>query len=155
MDEPGTKVNIMNLLTDELSIKPEHIPDGPKNLLDFYVDGDGNSSMSEEDLQDTHKKLTDNLRTVKEVKQVDEFVNLFMTNDPAKESQPKPKSFEIKRSEVPRSNLKVKVSGGEIPTSEEKQEQSEAKPLAAVEEETKAETQMNPLKQAALLRQQR
>ena len=81
MDKPAEKINIKNLLTDELGVNPDYILEGERHLRDFYGDdADGESSLSEEDLQETHKKLTDLVRTNKEV--ADDFVNLFMNNDP-------------------------------------------------------------------------
>ena len=89
MDQPGEKVNIEHLLTAELGVSLEHIPDKPRHLIEFNRNAeDGDSSVPEEDLQETEKKLTDTLRTNNESKYVDEFVNLFMTNDKANEPQP-------------------------------------------------------------------
>ena len=96
-------------------MSPEHIPDKPRHLIEFNRNADdGNSSVSEEDLQETHKKLTETIRTNNESKYVDEFVNLFMTNDQPNEPQTKQEKFEIKRAEAPRRGLKVKVSGGNV-----------------------------------------
>ena len=81
MDKPGAKINLKALLIDELSVNPEYIVDGARHLQDFYGDDKSDSSLSEEDLQETHKKLIDTVRTNKEV--ADDFVNLFMNNDPA------------------------------------------------------------------------
>ena len=83
--------------------------------MDFNRNADdGDSSVPEEELQETEKKLTDTLRKNNESKYVDEFVNLFMTNDKVSEQQSKQEKFEIKRAEVTKRGLKVKVSGGSV-----------------------------------------
>ena len=83
MDMQCEKVDLKHLLTAELGIAVEYIPDKPRKIQDLCDNGedDGNSSMAEEDLQETHKKLTETIRNNNQSKHVDEFAQLFMQND--------------------------------------------------------------------------
>ena len=59
--------------------------------------------------------MTETIAHNNQAKHVDEFVQLFMTNEPQAQQKPPLSKFELKRAERPRpqSDLKVKVSGGD------------------------------------------
>ena len=63
MDKETQRIDMMHLLTNELKIDVEHIPDKPKNIKDLLQgnEQDEDVSLAEEDLSQTHKKLTDTI----------------------------------------------------------------------------------------------
>ena len=63
MDMQNEKIDLKHLLTSELGIEQENIPDKPRQIQDLFSNGvdDDNSSLAEEDLQETHKKLTETI----------------------------------------------------------------------------------------------
>ena len=63
-----------------MKIDPEHVPDKPKQIRDLLLgeDCDEDFSLAEEDLSQTHKKLTETIVQNNLNKPVDEFAQLFM-----------------------------------------------------------------------------
>ena len=112
-------------MLDDLKIGPEHVPDKPKQIKDLLLgeDCDEDFSLAEEDLSQTHKKLTETIVQNNLNKPVDEFAQLFMmpTEDQNYEPEtiktnndPKSKPKEVK--DFSKSKVKVSVIGGDTAT---------------------------------------
>ena len=87
MDNETQRIDLKNIILNELKIDVENFPDKPKQIKDLLLGAgsDGEISLAEEDLSQTHKKLTETIVQNNLNKPVDEFAQLFMM--PAEEQK--------------------------------------------------------------------